>query len=264
MRHTRFLPILFLTASVWAQDSTKVAVPPIDPTGTPVADTGMQSKSTITDSTASKTAVSATAKPRGAAKRTSTVAVLPFTGSLSASDLAAITSRFESETIALDSFWVLERRRMDQILKEQGFQQSGACNSSDCQVEVGQLLGVQKLFMGEISQVGGIVTLNLKRVDVGSGRSEFSHSLDLRGTTEDLMRLGCREMALIASGVKKPDSDRSVLVAEKKSSLWPWLVGGAVVVGGGVTAAVLLSQDKTTPAAATTPTVSETQIWVGW
>ena len=49
------------------------------------------------------------------------------------------------------------------LLKEQGFQQCGSCSGSDCLVEVGQLLGVQKLFLGEILQVGGLLTLTLRR-----------------------------------------------------------------------------------------------------
>lgn len=201
---------------------------------------------------------------RTAPKRTSTAAILPFAGNLSASELSALTGRFESEMIARDSFWILERRRMDQLLKEQGFQQSGACGSSDCQVEVGQLLGVQKLFLGEVTRVGDLLTLTLRRVDVGTGRSEFSHALDIRGGTEDMLRLGCREMSLIASGAKTPDGDRSVLVPEKKPLLWPWLVGGAVVVGGGVTAAVLLTQDKSSSSSDSKTTPGETSVWVGW
>ena len=217
---------------------------------------------------ASPTIAPAAAVPaisRSVSKRTSTAAILPFTGNLSAADLSAITGRFESEMIARDSFWILERRRMDQLLKEQGFQQSGSCSGSDCQVEVGQLLGVQKLFLGEVSKVGDLLTLTLRRVDVGSGRSEFSHALDIRGTTEDMLRFGCREMSLIASGSKSPDGDRSVLVPEKKTRLWPWLLGGAVVVGGGVTAAVLLTQGKSSSTSTnSTSSPSETSVWVGW
>ncbi len=196
-------------------------------------------------------------------KRSSTAAVLAFTGNLSPSDLAAITSRFEGEMIARDSFWVLERRRMDKILQEQGFHTSGSCTTSDCQVEVGQLLGVEHLFLGDVSKVGGILTLNLRRVEVGSGRSEFSHSLDIKGKVEDVLRHGCHEMALIASGTKKPESDRSVLVPEK-ASLWPWVAGGAVLVGGGVAAVVLLSQDEQAAPDRQQTEGTETQVWVGW
>lgn len=201
---------------------------------------------------------------RPVSKRTSTAAILPFTGSLPASDLAALTNRFESEMIAVDSYQILERRRADQILKEQGFQQSGACGSSGCQVEMGQLLGVQKLLLGDVSQVGNVLTLTVRRVDVATGASEFSHALDLRGNAEDMLRLGCREMALIASGAKKSDGDRSVLAPEKKTALWPWIVGGAVVAGGAVTAAILLTQDKSSNTSSNTSSSSETSVWVAW
>jgi hypothetical protein len=188
-----------------------------------------------------------------------TAAVLPFTGSLPPAELAALSNRFESEMIAQDSFLILERRRMDLILKEQGFQQSGACAGADCEVEVGQLLGVQKVFIGEVSRVGGTTTLDVRRVDVATGRDEFGHSLDIRGSAEDVLRLGCHEMALIQSGAKVPDKERSVLVAERKTSVWPWVAGGALLAGGGATAALLLrgsSRSSSGP--------SETQVWVGW
>ena len=189
-----------------------------------------------------------------------TAAVLPFTGSLPPSELAALSNRFESEMIAQDSFLILERRRMDLILKEQGFQQSGACAGSDCEVEVGQLLGVQKVFIGEVSRVGETTTLDVRRVDVATGRDEFGHSLDIHGTAEDVLRLGCREMALIQSGAKVPDKDRSVLVAQRKTSVWPWVAGGALLAGGGATAAFLLERGSSRGPGGP----SETQVWVGW
>jgi hypothetical protein len=223
------------------------------------------------DSTKAPTTIAApAAKPAVAAdssaisrqrpfRKIQTAAVLPFTGSLPPAELSALSNRFESEMIAQDSFLILERRRMDLILKEQGFQQTGACAGSDCQVEVGQLLGVQKVFIGEVSRVGGTTTLDVRRVDVATGRDEFGHFLDIRGSTEDVLRLGCREMALIQSGAKVPDKERSVLVAEHKTSVWPWVAGGVLLVGGGATAAILLERGSSHSSSP-----SETQVWVGW
>ena len=39
---------------------------------------------------------------------------------------------------------------MEQILVEQGFQQSG-CTTNECMVEVGKLIGVEKIVSGSIS-----------------------------------------------------------------------------------------------------------------
>jgi len=184
------------------------------------------------------------------AKRVQTVAVLAFTGDgIAPKDLAAITSRFETELLATDSFKVVERRNIERILSEQGFQQSGACDNSECSVQIGQLLSVEGIFTGEVAKVGKTWSLSVKRTDVGSGQTLFSHVLDIQGSMEDVLRGGCVEMSQIASGRKKPAEDRSILVA-KRGSLWPWIAGGTVLVGGAVVAAVLLTKDDpgSTPA----------------
>ena len=99
------------------------------------------------------------------------VAVLDLTGSFkdfNRDDLAAITSRFETELMKTEKVKVLERRNMDLILQEQGFQQSGACNTSECQVQVGQLLGVDRIITGSLTQVGKLYTMNLKGTSINS------------------------------------------------------------------------------------------------
>ena len=189
--------------------------------------------------------------------KTPTVAVLEFTSSgsiIPAADLQAITSRFEAEVIATDSFRVVERRNIARILKEQGFQQSGACDNSECQVEVGQLLGVQYLFSGEVTQMERAWSLVVKRTDVGTAQTVFSHVLDIRGSKADLLRGGVTKMARIATGQEKAEKDHSILVAQKP--IWPWILGGAVVAGAGATAAFLLSGNSHATVTTTTPSTN--------
>lgn len=181
-----------------------------------------------------------------AASRLPRVAILELrstTPQISAGDLAALSARLETEFQKSQGFQVLERRNMDVILREQGFQQSGACNTADCQVQVGQILGVERIIVGEVGKVGKILTFNLKMVDVGSGANLKSHALDIKGGMDDLLRAGAWEMAQIFSGRKKPASDRSILTAEK-TRVWPWVVGGTVVLAGAAVAIVYLLQDK--------------------
>lgn len=180
-----------------------------------------------------------------------TVAVLSFTGDgLATKDLAAVTSRFEAELLATDSFTLVERRNIDKILAEQGFQKSGACDSAGCAVEIGQVLSVQGIFTGELSQVDGIWSLSVRRTDVASGRTVFSHVLDIRGGLDEVLRGGCAEMASIASGQKRPERDRTVL--EARRPLWPWIAGGLAVAGGTAAAVVLLNSSKSSPKASGT------------
>lgn len=169
------------------------------------------------------------------------IAILDLTTSsaqIGKGDLAALSSRLETEFQKTERFQVLERRNMSAILSEQGFQQSGACGS-DCQVQVGQLLGVERIVVGEVTKVDKILTLNLKMVDVGTGANLRSHALDIKGGMDVLLRGGAWEMAQIFSGRKTPSSEHSVLTADKQR-VWPWLVAGTVVVAGATVAVVYL------------------------
>jgi len=183
-------------------------------------------------------------------KRLPNVAILSFTGEgIDAKDLATVTNRFENELLATDSFRIVERRNIDKILREQGFQQSGACDNSECSVEVGKLLSVEGIYTGEVARIGKSWTLSVKSTDVGTGQTVFSHVLDIQGSLEDVLRGGCPEIALIASGRKKAENNRTVLVAQGRSIL-PWVVGGTLVAGGATAATLILlrsSQPNSTP-----------------
>ncbi|MEK7393522.1 MAG: DUF2380 domain-containing protein [Fibrobacterota bacterium] len=176
---------------------------------------------------------------------------------VSAGDLSALSARLETEFQKTQAFQILERRNMDAILREQGFQQSGACTSEDCQVQVGQLLGVERIVVGEVGKVGNLLTFNLKVVDVGTGQNLQSHALDVKGGMDALLRAGAWEMAQIFSGKKKPASEHSVLTVEKPR-VWPWVVGGTVVVAGAAVAIVYLIQNP--PASNKKMTVESTAL----
>lgn len=208
----------------------------------------------------SATADSISIPRKSSLKRLPPIAVLSFTGNgIDSKDLSSVTNRFESELLATDSFKIVERRNIDQILKEQGFQQSGACNNSDCSVEIGQLLSVQGIFTGELSKVGKIWSLSVKRTDVGSGLTQFSHVLDIEGKLDDVLRGGVPEMALIASCRKRPENNHTILVA-KERNLWPWVISGIAVAGGATAAIILVTQDKS----ASTENVTPRNVSVTW
>ncbi|MFH1214324.1 MAG: PEGA domain-containing protein [Candidatus Neomarinimicrobiota bacterium] len=91
---------------------------------------------------------------------------------------------------------VLDRSRMSEILQEQGFQQSG-CTSDACVVQAGQLLGVQKMLTGSVGRFGKLFTIELRVVDVETGRIEFSSTYYYQGEMEQLLTEG------LAQGINK-------------------------------------------------------------
>lgn len=168
-------------------------------------------------------------------------------------EVSAITDNLVSKLQQCGKFRIMERSQMDQILKEQNFQQSGACDGSQCAVEVGKLLGIDRMVIGSVGLVGNTYTFNLRMIDVGSGEAVRTSARNHKGSIDevltDLVPAAVADMADPSQSTTSPmttqDVPRSPSQApsdpEKKASFWPWLVGGAVVAGGGAAAVVLLS-----------------------
>ena len=89
-----------------------------------------------------------------------------------------ISERLRSELVQTGVFTVLERAEMDQILKEQGFQASGACSDNSCLVQIGQILGVQYMISGQVGKLGNLFTINLRMINVASGQIEQTVNVD--------------------------------------------------------------------------------------
>ena len=99
-----------------------------------------------------------------------------------------ITDRVRSELIRSGDYLVMERSKMDLILKEQSFQESGVCNSSECQVEMGQLLGIDQIITGEVGKFGGMYTLSARMMEVQTGQIIKSITVDHEGKIEGLLK----------------------------------------------------------------------------
>ena len=85
--------------------------------------------------------------------------------------VSTISDYLRTQLVNTNKFIIVTRENMEQILKEQKFQMSG-CTSQECIVQVGQLLGVRKMFTGSIGKVGTTYVVNLKIIDVQTGKIE--------------------------------------------------------------------------------------------
>jgi hypothetical protein len=145
---------------------------------------------------------------------------------------------------------LLERSQMDRILGEQGLQASGACENGDCVVETGKLLGVERLVVGRLTRLEGVLQLDTRLVDVGTG--EVLATSSRRGPVPfmKIVRPLGNLAAMDLAGGGGPPGD-----AEPETShawIW-WTAGGAVAVG--TVAAVLALRDE--PATTNTSSPAE-------
>jgi TolB-like protein len=117
----------------------------------------------------------------------SSIAVLPLEESgISSSEARVLTDELRSVLVQSGNYIVLERNNMESILQEQGFQLSG-CTSTECAVEAGKLLGVEKMVTGSVGKIGELYNINVRLFDVGTGQIENTVSQKHEGSVEDLL-----------------------------------------------------------------------------
>jgi len=85
-----------------------------------------------------------------------------------------IVGAITTEVVNTNRFRVVERSRIDKIMREQGFQRSSL--TSEQVVKVGRLLGVNKIITGEYSEDGYNSTVNIRLIDVETGDIEAAAS----------------------------------------------------------------------------------------
>jgi TolB-like protein len=137
------------------------------------------------------------------------IAILDFTntGGLSKQETITLGNRLRSMLVKTNAFVVLERGQMDDILGEQGFQQTG-CTTTECAVEMGRLLNVQKMISGTIGKLGKTYTIDLSLIDVQTAEIEKSFFRDFKGEIDgllDLMQVIANQIAAIVGGAGLPE-----------------------------------------------------------
>jgi hypothetical protein len=130
----------------------------------------------------------------GLAQENFTIAVLDFEGfGISVSETQALTNRTRTLIFRSGKYQIVERGKMDEILKEQGFQQTG-CTTEECIVQVGQLLGVKFMLAGSIGLVGSTYTIDMRIIDVETSKIYKSASQDVYGKIDDVLATGLGEV----------------------------------------------------------------------
>ena len=143
-----------------------------------------------------------------------TIAVMDFDGNnVSESETSILTDRLRNELFNSGRYNVLERGMMDDILIEQGFQQTG-CTSSDCAVEVGNMLGVQQMVGGSIGKIGNMYTVSARIIDVETGQLLKSANYDYIGNIEQLVTKGMKEVVAKLLGEYDIDNTEKTIASE--------------------------------------------------
>lgn len=107
---------------------------------------------------------------------------------LSESEASLIADRLRLEMYNTGKVTMVEREQMKSILAEQGFQKSGACDDDGCLVEIGQLLGVKYIIAGSMGNLGSLMMVNLRVIDVETGSISKVVNRDIKGGIEEVVK----------------------------------------------------------------------------
>jgi len=125
-------------------------------------------------------------------------------GSKSGSDILVIlNNRLRSELVNTGRFDVMERSRMDEILKEHGFQQTGLCDDNECIIKVGNMLGVNRMVISDFGKIGNMYSVSARIVDIESGKILLSRSEDCECPIEDVLTKSMRNLAFKLAGLNQ-------------------------------------------------------------
>jgi tetratricopeptide (TPR) repeat protein len=162
------------------------------------------------------------------------IAVLDFEGNgVSDAEVSALTDRLRNELTATGEYTVVERDQMEEIIGEQGFQQTGL-TSDESIVEVGKLIGVEQMIAGSISKVGDVFSVSARIVNVETGEVLKAVSYDHGGKLSDLLKTGMKDVALELVGQKRVKVPSVAIIplnnkGEKVDDFYAWGISADLI-----------------------------------
>jgi TolB-like protein len=114
---------------------------------------------------------------------------------ISRQDAGVLTDKLRSEIIKTRKFNVMERERMNEILKEQGFQQSGVCSTDECAERAGKIVGVSRMVAGSVGRVGESFLVTLRMIDVETGKIVRNVDETIKGGIDVVLESGMASVA---------------------------------------------------------------------
>ncbi len=134
-----------------------------------------------------------------------TIAVLDFkSNGISISEASSISEKLRTELFNNSDYRVVERDKLEAILEEKGLMQSGIVSDENI-VNVGGLIGVDRIVVGTINKIGKLYSLSARIVKVETGEILESVSYEHSGNLSYLLKTGIRNVAFELLGQEQQE-----------------------------------------------------------
>lgn len=122
------------------------------------------------------------------------VAVAAFAAEgVGAGDAAVASDWVRAGLIQAGTVTVVERERMEAVLGEQAFQQTG-CTREDCAVRLGRMINAQRIVVGRVTAFLGEFVVTVGVVDIETGRAVANDTA--RGRTADELEAALKSLSV--------------------------------------------------------------------
>ena len=134
-----------------------------------------------------------------------TIAVLDFKGNgILINEASSISERLRTELFNNGDYRVVERDKLEAILKEQGLSQSGIV-TDEYIVNAGSILGVDKVVVGTINKIENLYSVSARIVNVKTGEILEAVSYEHSGKLSYLLKTGMKTIAFELLGQKRQE-----------------------------------------------------------
>ena len=132
-----------------------------------------------------------------------TIAVFDFENNgLDSSKVKILTDRLQSELVKIGGYRIVERSKIENILKEQKFQVSGLVEEEDL-IDLGKILGAEMVLLGSFGKLDDIYTVSARLVDSETSEIVETAFYDTGKTVYSLLTVGMSHIASNLSGKTK-------------------------------------------------------------
>lgn len=149
-----------------------------------------------------------------------------YFSAVSSGDAARITESLIYNIKGLNVYRLMERYEMETILEQTGYQQTSICTRPSCALEIGQLLSVDLVAIGSVSQIGTTFSIGINIIDIRTGRTVKEVNDFYKGKLDKLLNEGLPVIAAKLCGVMQEE----MIIKRNKKSAWYWILGGIIAV----------------------------------
>jgi hypothetical protein len=104
-------------------------------------------------------------------KAKKTLAILELsTHGIATATAEEISDGIRAEMRHLSVYELIDPATIQSVLRDQNMGNSSECNQNSCALQIGQILGADRVAMGSISLIDGTYSVNIRTIEINTGR----------------------------------------------------------------------------------------------